>query len=53
MAQNSIWSHLVIGFQWSHFFSEMDSEIDFRIHDPMIDRFNGATSFQKWIDRHR
>ena len=36
-------------FQWSHFFSEMDSLEKERKGVTLYFRFNGATSFQKWI----
>ena len=38
-----------IKFQWSHFFSEMDSGERMRLVARVCWRFNGATSFQKWI----
>ena len=37
-------------FQWSHFFSEMDREEGDRNEPFSKTSFNGATSFQKWID---
>ena len=37
-------------FQWSHFFSEMDREPARREPETVHLCFNGATSFQKWID---
>ena len=39
------------GFQWSHFFSEMDRWAIPNTRCFSIRRFNGATSFQKWIDK--
>ena len=38
-------------FQWSHFFSEMDSyQLRWLDSQACNECFNGATSFQKWIE---
>ena len=37
-------------FQWSHFFSEMDRSDSILMAISWNMGFNGATSFQKWIE---